>query len=528
MLTGKKHCPQNELVVLDNITLKKNGRPLFANTYWMLSESEQWAILGPNGSGKSVLARVIAEEITPVSGEVRYSSIVKYSSKGSYVNSTTVRNTSLVSPWTHRSVISHQSSFYQSRWHSGFNENSLTVSAFLSQNSVEEINPFEINPPRSPAINFRRRQMLVKRLLQLSPLWDRLLLHLSNGEMRRVLLAHAFLENPKILVMDDPFAGLDSWTRQHLRTVINDWMRRNHHIILVTSRPDEIPSRVTHLILVEQNKIIAQGEKHRMLQHPLVKKLQEPKEIVPIHRNQKPQIQSNTSGCDIVVMNDITIRVGKKAILNKIEWTIKQGEHWALLGPNGSGKTTLLSLIQGDHPQTYAQDVQLFGIRPGSTQSLWTIRQKIGWLSPELHLHYPMEWNCIDVVCSGFFNSSGLHQSCSEHRRSIARQWLCRFKLKDKMQRCLGELSLGDQRLVLLARAMVKKPQLLVLDEPCQGIDKMHRRMILESIDLGVKETGATVIYVTHHKNELPQCITHLMKINAGHTEVQKNIHVGC
>ena len=96
------------------------------------------------------------------------------------------------------------------------------------------------------------------------------------------------------------------------------------------------------------------------------------------------------------------------------------------------------------------------------------------------------------------------------------------------MQRCLGELSLGDQRLVLLARAMVKKPQLLVLDEPCQGIDKMHRRMILESIDLGVKETGATVIYVTHHKNELPQCITHLMKINAGHTEVQKNIHLGC
>jgi molybdate transport system ATP-binding protein len=523
---------------------------------------EQWAMVGPNGSGKSLLTRAIAGQEAPVRGEVlhawieegRHDSRIapwdheppgtspspcplpaargeggRRPGEGRFLESSGTRqpakacppgpSVALVSPHTHRAVVARESSFYQSRWHSGLDEGQLTVGGFLSQEHVEDINPFEVDPPRSPRRAFLKRRRETLCLLGLETLGRRKLIHLSSGEMRKTLLAHALLEAPRLLVLDEPFTGLDAATRLLLRRVVGQLMRDGLNVLVVTSRPEEIPMQATHLLLVQGHRVVAQGPKATLLRHPLLCQLRaaaarDPRSA-PATRNHASRAERR-SWPVLVDMRDITIRFGPKPILQHLTWQLRRGENWALLGPNGSGKTTLLSLIQGDNPQVYAQNIRLFGLSPDSTQALWQARQYVGWMSPELHLHYPPDCRCLEVVCSGFFDSIGLYQHCSARQQAQARQWLRRLGLGNVSGTALGELSLGDQRLVLLARAMVKRPRLLVLDEPCQGLDRRHRRTMLAVADQVVRTTGASLIFVTHHRDEMPPCITHQMRLKAG------------
>jgi molybdate transport system ATP-binding protein len=553
--------PSPEFLVFDNVTLRAGNRLCFPRTRWVMRANEQWAVLGPNGSGKGLLAQALAGQAVPVRGEV----IHCWAEAASPPDTSAIRPphdpaVALVSPATHRAVVAQESSFYQARWHSGLDEGQLNVRRFLSQEHVEEINPFEVDPRRTPRQNFIQRRREALRLLGLRPLWRRKLLHLSNGEMRKVLLARALLQRPRLLVLEEPFAGLDAATRRRLRQVIDRLMRRGRKVLVVTSRPDEIPAGVTHLLLVERQRVVAQGPKAAMLDQPLVRRLRVAEthaavDTVPgnrplrrdefheslhsqvgdsrssslrrsgsqraltassrLARNRVPRPVPAESGV-LVAMQDVNIRYGAKPILSGVTWRLREGEHWALLGPNGSGKTTFLSLIQGDNPQVYSQNIRLFGLSPDSTQALWQARQHLGWVSPELHLHYPPEWSCLDVVCSGFFDSLGLYQPCARRQRQQARQWLRRLGLSGVSAAPLGELPLGDQRLVLLARAMVKQPRLLVLDEPCQGLDVRHRQILLGMVDRVVRATRTSVIFVTHHPAEVPQCITHVLRLRGG------------
>jgi molybdate transport system ATP-binding protein len=215
-------------------------------------------------------------------------------------------------------------------------------------------------------------------------------------------------------------------------------------------------------------------------------------------------------------LRGVTILGGSRAILRHVTWTVRAGECWLLLGPNGAGKSTLLNLIQGDHPQAYAQNVCLFGRSTASTQSLWQARQQLGWMSPEVHQHYPAHWPVLDVVASGWFNTIGLYQACTRLQKSIALQWLHDLGLGHHARDFLGDLSFGEQRLVLLARAVVKQPRLLILDEPCQGLDARQRFHLLAAVDRVVAQADASLIFVTHHVKERPRCITHLLRLSAG------------
>jgi molybdate transport system ATP-binding protein len=200
-------------------------------------------------------------------------------------------------------------------------------------------------------------------------------------------------------------------------------------------------------------------------------------------------------------------------VLRGIDWTVREGERWALLGPNGAGKTTLLSLILGDNPQAYANQIALFGRQRGSGESIWEIKRRIGWVAPELHLYYPIAATGFDVVCSGFFDSVGLYRRCSPQQRDEARAWMARLSIAGCAEAAFRQLSEGEQRMVLVARALVKRPQLLVLDEPCQGLDTRNRDRVLEAVD-SVGNIG--MIYVTHEADEMPKTITHVIRLEAG------------
>ncbi len=502
-----------ELLALDRVAIRDGERLAFRGTRWTWRRGEQWAILGPNGSGKSRFALALCGKAPVVRGEIRH---------GFAAEAAPDKDAVLLSPHVQREMILRESSFYQSRWHSGLGEGQRTVAQFLSQASVEELNPFEVGARRGDTREFRRRRQRFVRWLGVAPLLRRKLIHLSNGEQRKTLLVHTLLRAPRLLVLDDPFGGLDTATRRRLRGVIARLMRGGLPALVITSRPDEIPPETTHLLLVKNRRVVAQGAKAAMLKHPLARQLAAASVAgrASIETEDRSltdmDVRSTFLGKPLIELNHVTIQRGRRRILDDVTWTVRRGEHWALLGPNGSGKTTLLGLIQGDNPQAYALDLRLFGARPHSTQTLWQTRQKIGWLSPELHQHYPTAWSCLDVVCSGFFNSIGLHQHCTPRQRAAARRWLREFGLADNAGAAFGELSLGDQRMVLLARAAVKKPRLLILDEPCQGLDTAHRRAVLGTVDRVVAQTGATLIFVTHHAKEMPRCVSRVLRLKAG------------
>jgi molybdate transport system ATP-binding protein len=503
---------QTEFLAFEDVTLRLGEKAVFRKTNWTWRSEEQWAILGPDNSGKSLLIEAILGRTPVLNGEVRGPS-----SEDDDTDSISASVIAHLSPLTQRNVAGRESTFYQQRWHSGLEHASRSVRDFFSAASVYDHNPFEIGADRRNQRRFQNFRRQLVDWLGVKGLWRRKLVQLSNGEMRKTLLIHELLKFPGLTILEDAYAGLDSDTRLVLAKLISRLMRQGWLFLIVTNRVEEIPAPTTHLLLVERYKVLAQGPKQAMLRlwrerldarRPRLKHASHPRSFRS--RNGAPATRA------LVELRNVTITGAKRTILRNINWTLREGECWAILGPNGAGKTTLLNLIQGDHPKAYSEHIRMFGRRTDSTQALWRARSKIGCMSPELHQHYPSKWAVEEVVCSGFFNSIGLHQSCSHGRRTIARKWLKTIGLQQHADTAFGELSFGEQRLVLLARAAVKKPRLLILDEPCQGLDAQQRRIMLNETDRVVAESRAGLIFVTHHRGEWPECISHVLRLANG------------
>jgi molybdate transport system ATP-binding protein len=220
----------------------------------------------------------------------------------------------------------------------------------------------------------------------------------------------------------------------------------------------------------------------------------------------------------LVKMKDTTVKYKDTVILDQLNWEMKSGENWAIIGPNGAGKTTLLSLIAGDNLQAYANDIYLFDRRRGSGESIWEIKQRIGMISSEFQIRYRKPLKALDVILSGFFDSVGLYRRSNSAQRESARKWMGFIHLAHKADTLFNQLSYGEQRLVLLARAMVKFPLLLILDEPCQGLDRINRRLILDLIDFIARHSQTHILFVTHHVDEIPECINRVLHFSKAPT----------
>lgn len=506
-----------EWLALDRIAVRFGSRLAFRRASWLWRPGEQWAILGGDDSGKSLLAQALAGQVPVVEGEIRCHFPRSEKSGCPPGPDAWESSVALVSPQTQRDFALHESSFYQSRWHSGLDEGRKTVADYLAWRSVLGINPFEVGAANRAPPGFAPRRDRLLEWLAIRHLWRRKLIFLSNGEQRRVLLAQALLRDPALLILDDPYGGLDAEARIRLAEAIQLLMADGLPVLVVAGRPAEIPPATTHLLLVGRRRLVAQGAKSAVLDHPLATRLAAQAGLPAPSRIQRGKSNGSQASPPILVeFNQVSIRAGSKLLLEPFCWTMRRSEHWLLLGPNGSGKTTLLNLVQGDHPQVHAQDIRIFGAPIATTQTLWRNRQRMGWLSPELHQHYPPAWSALEVVCSGFHNTLGLYLPCSAHRQALARRWLRWLGLAHLAGEPFGALPHGRQRLVLLARAAINQPRLLILVEPCQGLDSPLAAVVLDFVDGVVAQTGASVIFATHSPREIPRCITHVLRLQSG------------
>jgi molybdate transport system ATP-binding protein len=228
----------------------------------------------------------------------------------------------------------------------------------------------------------------------------------------------------------------------------------------------------------------------------------------------QPQVHSGDAPPEVLIdLRNVTVTHQGVPVFENLCWTVRSGQHWAVCGPNGSGKTTLLSLIVGDHPQAYANTVWVFGNLRGGGGSIREIKEGIGIISAELQVRYRKAVTAAEVVLSGFFDSVGLYRRASRDQQAAARAWMESLGIHPLAAKKFNHLSHGEQRMVLLARAMVKPPRLLVLDEPCQGLDSGNRRLILRTVDRIAAAGSTTVLYVSHHADETPACITRRLSL---------------
>jgi molybdate transport system ATP-binding protein len=341
----------------------------------------------------------------------------------------------------------------------------------------------------------RQMQQQLYSLFHMDDFLDKYIITLSSGELRKFQLTKTLFANPSLLIMDNPFIGLDAETRDQLKELLQKLAEeREMEIMLVIAKTDDIPAFA--------NKVRETSPLDPIPAHVLSKEKCEAILSLPYH--------DNDYDCQRVVdMKRVSIRYGERTILKDVDWTIMNGERWALSGQNGSGKSTLLSLICADNPQSYACDITLFDRPRGSGESIWDIKRHIGYVSPEMHRSYKRNLPAIRIVASGLMDSIGLYAVPNAEDYKKCRWWLDIFGIGDLADRPFLQLSSGEQRLVLLARAFVKDPQLLILDEPLHGLDLWNRRLVKDVIETFCQRRNKTMIMVTHYQTELPNNITH-------------------
>lgn len=498
------------LVSFHDVAIRSGERLLFAGTNWDILPGEHWAVVGPNGSGKSLLASALAGQVPVVQGTLTHR-LSEGVLEAHELGATHARRNQvvLVSLADQRGLLSRHAGYHQARWNASDADSGPTVESLLTRHSVEAFNPFEVLPEQTDGAAFESRRQRAIQLLGLSSLVRRRVKQLSNGEARKLILARALVRGPRLLVLDDPMGGLDQISRADLAAIVDEVARGGTTVVLVTARIDEIPSCITHVLEVDDFHVVRAlprtGKASAFNQDPVA--------VVP----PRPiETSTKNTGEVLIEMKAVTVRYGEAVILDRVDFTLRRGEHWALLGPNGAGKSTLLSLILADNPQAYANHVRLFGTQRGTGESIWDIKARIGWVAPELLLHYPPNWRCLDVVCSGFFASVGLFRACDREQTARGRAVLARLGLEGESEQQLANLSHGNQRLVLLGRALVASPELLILDEPSQGLDARHTRLVNDAVDQVGRENHASIIYVTHHEDEIPSCVTRILRLAAG------------
>ncbi len=448
-----------------------------------IEEGEQVAVVGRNGAGKSLLVDTLTGKYLLLMNEVKYDFRSSDSSAFGNIKYITFRDSYGDYDATY---------YYQQRWNS------------------HDLDDIPLVRDLLPACENRDLKDILYNLFDIESMLDKHIILLSSGELRKFQLTKTLLSGPHVLIIDNPFIGLDAQTRESLQQLLRKLIEvTSLQVILILSKDDDIPSFITHVIPVANRCC---GKKITLSEYLDVRG-KDPENALSDEKRQRiaglPYGKNAYHADCVVELRKVSIRYGERTILKDLDWAVKRGEKWALSGQNGSGKSTLLSLICADNPQSYACDISLFGRQRGSGESIWEIKKHIGYVSPEMHRAYLKSLPAIDIVASGLHDSVGLYKKVRDDDRAVCAWWMDIFGIADLRDRNFLQLSSGEQRMVLLARAFVKDPELLVLDEPLHGLDMYNRRLVKDVIEAFCRREGKTLIMVTHYEEELPACIGH-------------------
>ncbi|MCU6386800.1 MULTISPECIES: molybdate ABC transporter ATP-binding protein ModF [Enterobacter] len=449
-----------------------------------LRAGESWAFVGTNGSGKSALARALAGELNLLKGEYQ-------------------------SDFTRLTRLS-------------FEQLQKLVSDEWQRNNTDLLSPGEDDTGRTTAeiiqdeVKDPARCERLAEQFGITPLLNRRFKYLSTGETRKTLLCQALMSQPELLILDEPFDGLDVQSRAQLASLLASLNQQGYTLVLVLNRFDEIPDFIQHAGVLADCNLTETGEKTALLKQALIAQLAHSEQLDGITLPE-PDAPSARHALDPhqprIVLRDGMVAYDDRPILNRLSWTVNPGEHWQIVGPNGAGKSTLLSLITGDHPQGYSNDLTLFGRRRGSGETIWDIKKHIGYVSSSLHLDYRVSTTVRNVILSGYFDSIGIYQAVSDKQHKLAQQWLDILGMDNRVADApFHSLSWGQQRLALIVRALVKHPTLLILDEPLQGLDPLNRQLIRRFVDVLISEGETQLLFVSHHAEDAPSCITHRLE----------------
>lgn len=472
-------------IIAKNLSLRLGGKSLLDAISFELNGGKHLLITGPSGSGKTLLTKAIA-------GQLFHEGDICFTENGTRISPFIVR----VEQHYHFTNLSHVNQFYyQQRFNSMDSDDAATVSQELKQ--------------------FSQPEEKVSLLLNLFGLKERLnspLLHLSSGEHKRFQLIRAFLQEPGIMILDEPFTGMDTRSRDMLRAYITEKAKSGSQFIIICD-PHECPEVIDTVAVLKDGRL----ETFDKRSATLAKQPETRHHYLPSFNNiNLPARALPSLFSHIIDMKDARIAYGNKTLLEGINWTVLNGERWWLKGANGSGKSTLLSLVNADNPKAYSNNLSLFDRKRGTGESIWDIKKNIGYVSPELQWYFDTSQTCYNAVASGLFDTIGLFRQLDEAQHRQVMHWMEAFELSAYRHRLLSLLSTSQQRLTLLARAMVKNPHLLILDEPCQGLDDRQQNHFTLMTDLLCQDENRTLIYVTHYEEELPACINRKIELEKG------------
>lgn len=468
------------LLECHNLRVVYGAVPALEIEQWQWLPGQRWAVLGGNGAGKSTLARLLSDEIRPTRG---------------YCNSP-----GKLCP----GQVVHLSFDQQSRMMERdrrLDDSETRADAFDPGTTVTAA----ILGPHPPDFHFRE---LLQRF-GLEAIAERGLRFISTGESRRMLLARALYLRPRLLLLDDPLAGLDANAQTQMQALLATLLHAEKPRLLpLLSRAEDIPDGISHVLWLESGRVRAQGPRRQVLAaYARARPAHRPPALPTARAAHPPPPQP------LIEMHGLNLRYGETPILTDIHWQFDHAQHCLITGPNGAGKSTLLSLISGDNPKGYGQPLWLFGRRRGSGESVWDIRSRLGLVGTAWQLQRRRRERVLEVVASGLYDSDGLFRDCSGSDRAAVLAWIEAAGLGTLAESRFDRLSFGEQRLALIARAMVKTPHILILDEPCLGLDAEHRDAVLALSERIAARGHTQLLYVSHRPEEVPACINQWLRL---------------
>lgn len=473
------------LLTVKNLNIQFSGTPVLKNVAFTVNEGETLAVIGPSGSGKTTL-------INALSGKQFNGANIEFNN----IKTARPKITVIAQQHQFKNLSNTSQFYYQQRFNSADAEDAITVNnALLATGTIQQLIDTTIGQ------------------LGIAHTKHNPLIQLSNGEHKRFQLTRAILEKADWLLLDNPYTGLDVGARQLLNSIIDTLVAQGIKILLVTSATD-IPSSVTHVAQLEKGSLSVPVSRNDFVGHSPLLAVAATSAMVSFESVIPAYIYPDFSVA--IKMVNTNVEYDNRKILDNINWEVKKGECWNVSGHNGSGKSTLLSLVNGDNPQAFANEIYLFDKKKGTGESIWDIKQKIGYVSPEMHHYFDSSTSAYDVIASGLFDTIGLFRKLTAEHRAIIDQWISLLQIELLGQRRFRQLSNGEQRLVLLARALVKNPPMLILDEPCQGLDQSVATRFIALINEICVQLKKTLIYVTHYKEEIPPCVTYTLQLEQG------------